>query len=139
MMRDTHDERPNDARDRDLPMEALFARLDPEASRPRYWQGFHRSVLEAARFELARRRRLADLSVAGTVTSWARTVVPSAVVAAAAAAVILLVIPAPPNTPVVDVSVEEFLSAGLEEEAIPVELDEQGSGSGLTFASAEIF
>ncbi len=138
MMPHNHDERSRDAGDRDLPMEALLARLDPEASRPRYWKGFHRNVMEAARFELARRRRLADLTVAGTVTSWARTVVPSAMVAAAAAAVILLAVPAPPNVPVVDVGVEEYLSAGLEDEAIPAEFDQDG-GSGLTLASAEIF
>lgn len=135
MMRHTHDERPNGAEDRDSTMEALLARLDPAASRPRYWQEFHANVLDAVRFELARRRRQADLTVAGIVTSWARTVVPSAVVAAAAAAVILLVIPAPPNTPVVDVGVEELLSAGLEDEAIPAELEDPG----LTFASVEIF
>lgn len=132
------DDRSNDTvSDRDLAIESLLTRLDPEATRPRYWQSLQRSIVDAARLELARRRRLADLTVAGTVTSWARTVVPSAVVAAAAAAVILLVVPAPPNTPVADVGVEELLSIGLEDEAIPADLDDPTSG--FTFAAAEIF
>lgn len=122
--------------DRDPAIESLLTQLDPEASRPRYWQSLQRSIVDAARMELARRRRLADLTVAGTVTSWARTVVPSAVVAAAAAAVILLVVPAPSNLPVADVGIEELLSVGLEDEAIPADLDDAG---GFTFAAAEIF
>lgn len=123
--------------DRDPEIESLLTRLDPEASRSGYWQSLQRSIVDAARLELARRRKLADLTVAGTVTSWARTVVPSAVIAAAAAAVILLVVPAPSNAPVVDVGIEELLSAGLEGEAIPADLDDPSGG--FTFAAAEIF
>ena len=123
--------------ERDPNFEELVAILDPAATRSGYWQTFHRGIVEAGRFELARRRRLADLTVAGTVTSWARTVVPSAFVAAAAAAVILLVVPTPHQREV-EVGVEELLSAGLEGEPVPVELDED-EASGLTFASAEIF
>lgn len=123
--------------DRDAAIETLLATLEPEATRPRYWQSLQRAIVDAARMELARRRRLADLTVSGTVTSWARTVVPSAVLTAAAAAVILLVVPPPSNAPVADVGVEELLSAGLEGDAIPVDLDD--SGGGFTFAAAEIF
>jgi hypothetical protein len=126
-----------DASDRDLECEELLSVLDPAATRPGYWQGFHLRVIEAGRFELARRRRLADLTIAGTVTSWARTVVPSACVAAAAAAVILLVVPAPPQGDA-ELGIEELLSAGLEGEPVPAELEEDAR-SGLTFASAEIF
>ncbi len=128
---------PMDSSDRDLGCEELLAVLDPEATRPGYWQGFQRRVMEAGRFELARRRRIADLTIAETVTSWARTVVPTACVAAAAAAIILLVVPTPPQGRA-EVGIEELLSAGLEGEPVPAELDEDG-GSGLTFASAEIF
>jgi len=126
-----------DSSDRDPGFEELVAVLDPATTRSGYWQTFHRGVVEAGRFELARRRRLADLTVAGTVTSWARTVVPSAFVAAAAAAVILLVVPAPSQREV-EVGIEELLSAGLDGEPVPAELDEDPV-SGLTFASAEIF
>lgn len=135
----THDNNDSsmDSLDRDRSYEELLAVLDPSESRPGYWQGFHTRVMEAGRFEMARRRRLADLTIAGTVTSWARTVVPSACVAAAAAAVILLVVPTPPQGGA-DVGIEELLSAGLEGEPVPAELDEDAP-SGLTFASSEIF
>lgn len=123
--------------DRDPELERLLGALDPAATDPGFWVGLQRRITEAGRFELARRRRLADITVAGTVTSWARAVVPSAVVAAAAAAVILLVVPAPPEGEVV-VSVEELLSAGLEWEPSATPIDEDPAG-GVTFATAEIF
>lgn len=135
----THDNNGSrmDSLDRDPAYEELLAVLDPSETRPGYWQGFHRRVMEAGRFEMARRRRVADLTIAETVTSWARTVVPSACVAAAAAAVILLVVPTPPQGGA-DVGIEELLSAGLDGEPVPIELDDDAA-SGLTFASAEIF
>lgn len=133
----THDDDLRHSPERDRELEELLSVFDPASTRAGYWQGFHRKVVEAGRFELARRRRLADQTVAETVTSWARTVVPSAFVAAAAAAVILFVVPTPPQNGA-EVGIEELLSAGLEGEPVPAELDEE-SPSGLTFASAEIF
>ncbi len=132
-----HDNAPQIHGDRDPELEQLLGSLDPQDLRPGFWQGFHQRVAEAARFELARRRRLADLTIAGTVTSWARAVVPSAVLAAAAAAAILLVVPAPPEGEIV-VGVEELLSAGLEWEPTAAPVDEDPAG-GVTFATAEIF
>lgn len=126
----------HDDESQDAELRGVFTRLDPAARRPRYWEGLHRNVMDAARFELARRRRLTDLTISQTVTSWARTVVPSALVAAAAAAVILLVVPAP--APVVDVGIEELLTAGLDGEPIPRELNDEAE-SGVVFVAAEIF
>lgn len=138
MMRHTHDAPSTDPGDRDPRMEEWLSLADPAEGRPGYWASFHRNVMEAARFELARRRRLADLTVAGTVTSWARTVVPSAVLTAAAAAVILLLVPPPATVAEVDLSVEELLSVGLEGDPIPAELDEEGAMS-VTLVAGEIF
>jgi hypothetical protein len=100
-------------------MESLLRELDPAAGRRGYWATFHKSVLDAARFELLRRRRLAQVTVAGTVTSWARAVVPSALLTAAAAAVILLVVPAPGPTADSVARVDEMRFIGLDEESIP--------------------
>lgn len=122
---------------RDPAVESLLAHLDPARSRPDYWLSLRHSLVTAARFELARRRHVADLTVAGVVTSWARAVVPSAMVAAAAAVAALLIAPTPPVAPIVEVGVEELLSAGLGGDAVPANLDEPSVS--VTLAAAEIF
>lgn len=138
MMRNERDDQIREPLGGDPLLSEALSVFDPETRRPRYWKQFHRDVMDAARFELARRRRLTDLTVAGTVTSWARTVVPTAAIAAAAAAVILLRVPAPANVVEADLGIEELLSAGLEGDAIPLELDEDGTLD-VTLAAAEIF
>ena len=124
--------------DRDPGVEALLREFDPAVGRRGYWARFQKSVLDAARFELARRRRAAHETVAGTVTSWARAVVPSALLTAAAAAVILLVVPAPGPAGDVALDVEDLLFVGLDDESIPSELLGD-TGAELSFAAAEIF
>ena len=124
--------------DRDAGVESLLRELDPAVGRRGYWATFHKSVLDAARFELARRRRSAQETVAGTVTSWARAVVPSALLTAAAAAVILLVVPAPGPTGDSALGVEELLFVGVDDDAIPAEFGD-AAGVELTFVAAEIF
>ena len=124
--------------DRDAGVESLLRELDPAVGRRGYWATFHKSVLDAARFELARRRRAMQETVAGTVTSWARAVVPSAVLTAAAAAVILLVVPAPGPAGDVELGVEDLLFTGLDDGAIPSELVDD-AGVEVSFVAAEIF
>ena len=64
--------------------EALGA-LDPAERSPGYWGDFKRSVVLAARPELARCQRLAELTVSEVVFSWSRALVPAAMMAAARA------------------------------------------------------
>ena len=47
-------------------VQAALRSLDPEASRPGYWRGFHRAVMAAAERELARRGMIANLTVSDT-------------------------------------------------------------------------
>jgi hypothetical protein len=96
--------------------EALGA-LDPAERSPSYWSDFKRAVLVAARPELARRQRLAELTVSEVVFSWSRALVPAAVMAAATAG--LLLFRSDESGPFV--RLEEALSEGIEvsEDATP--------------------
>ena len=138
MMRQTRFDAHMGPEDRDPDMESLLAEVDPAVGRRGYWATFHRSVMDAARFELARRRRAMEATVAGTVTSWARAVVPSALLTAAAAAVILLVVPAPGPTVDPELGMEEMLFIGLEDEPIPSGLEDDLSME-VSLVASEIF
>jgi hypothetical protein len=83
--------------------------LDPGARDPGYWADFQRTVLLAARPELARRRKLAELTVSDVVFSWSRALVPAAMMAAATAA--FLLVRSEESGPFV--RLEEALSEGL--------------------------
>ena len=75
---------------RDPQVEGLLDELDPGRNDETYWPRFHRSAMNRALEELARRRVVADLTVADLVSSWGRTLVPTAAVAAAVAGFFLL-------------------------------------------------
>lgn len=109
-----------------------LASADPGRGDPTYWMRFHRSALEGARFELARRRREAELTVVGVVSSWSRALIPAALTAAAAAG-LLLVLPASGEVEAL-VPVEEVLSMGLAH-PIPASEDEDDAPGGLLLAS----
>ena len=123
----------------DAELREVLVQLDPERDRPGYWARFHRSVVQRAALELARRRRATALTVSGMVTSWARTVVPSALMAAAVAGLILLRAPAEP-TEVQPIGLEAVLAEGLEGQPIPAVLGDETfpDADGILFA-AEIF
>jgi copper(I)-binding protein len=70
------------------------------------------------------------------MSSWARTLVPTAVAAAAIAGFMLVRAPANDRQQVV--SVEELLTSDVEGETIPVTLGEDDTESAVAFAS-EIF
>ena len=116
-----------------IPLEAL----DPEREDPGYWARLQRRIVSAAALELARRRRMDQLTVSGVLSSWSRTVVPAALMAAALATLLLLR-EAPPT-----------LSAPGATEGVVAELDADGDAillpgdgspeSGVTFASLEEF
>ena len=80
----------NEEPGRDARLTQALRALDPGSTDRGYWPRFHRTVMGAARDELARRRMLADATVSDIVASWARTVVPTALLAAAVAALLLM-------------------------------------------------
>lgn len=109
-----------DGETRDGRVASWLSELDPGRDDPMYWMRFHRGVLADGRFELARRRRAADLTVAGVVSSWSRALVPVALAAAAAAGIML----AQPTLDMTDAPllVEEVLTMGLDD-PIPASSD----------------
>ena len=66
-------------------LEKTLVSLDPAQREPRYWFELHRGVMLSAASELARRRRLAEVTVSDVVFSWSRALVPAAAVASLAA------------------------------------------------------
>jgi len=118
---------------------AWLGELDPGRDSATYWMRFHRSTVEAATFELARRRRIAARTVTGVVSSWSRAVVSAALAAAAAAGLFLaqpgtFIGPAPELAPG-PALVEDVLSLGLSDgEADELGSDDDDDGV-LRFAS----
>lgn len=98
---------------RDPQVGSWLSELDPGRDDATYWMRFHRDALAASQFELARRQRASELTVAGVVSSWSRALVPVALAAAAAAGIML----AQPDMDVTDppMLVEDVLSMGLVE------------------------
>ena len=117
---------------KDPRVNALLGELDPGRDDTTYWMRFHRTALDSARFELARRRRESELTVVGVVSSWSRALLPLALAAAAAAGIML----ARTNAPTVEghLLVEDVLSMGLGD-PIPVSHDEEETPGGILLAS----
>lgn len=113
-----------------------FAALDPAADDPNYWLRFRGWVVGSAARELARRRLITQLTVGDVMSSWARTLVPTAVLAAALAGILLVrsaESPAPPP-----LALEELLVTEIPGETVPVLLAPNGTEGVVAFA-AEIF
>ena len=87
------------ATDGDAWVEGTLASLDPGRRDPRYWPEFQRAVMLSAGAELARRRRLAELTVSDVVFSWSRGLVPAAAAASLAAFFLLRPAAAPSPAP----------------------------------------
>lgn len=75
---------------RDMFLAEQLSALDPASQDANYWLRFRSRVMSDAARSLAQRRILADLTVADVVTSWARTIVPTAALAAALAGIVLV-------------------------------------------------
>lgn len=118
-------DRGTDELGRDMELARALAVLDPAKSDPNYWLQFRKWVVDSAGPELARRRLMAQVTMADVFSSWARTLLPTAALAAAVAGIMLL---RAPSTEVAQVvSVEELLLLDVEGESIPatLEIDEQ--------------
>ena len=120
---------------RDIELATALAVLDPAQPDPNYWMRFREWVVTSSAGEFARRRLMAELTMGDVMSSWARTLVPTAVAAAAIAGFMLR---APANDRQQVVSVEELLTSDVEGETIPVTLGEDDTESAVAFAS-EIF
>ena len=81
---------PSDEMGRDMELAEALGALNPESLDPNYWFRFKGWVLTEAGPELARRRLMAELTVVDVLTSWSRTIVPTALIAALMAGVVLL-------------------------------------------------
>jgi hypothetical protein len=117
---------------RDMELARVLEVVDPASRDPNYWFVFRDWVLRNASPELARRRILADVTVGDVMTSWARTVVPTALLAAALAGIIMIKGQSARALP--PVRLEEILVADLEGPTIPVDLALTEPGSAVAFA-----
>jgi hypothetical protein len=122
-----------DELDREMDMASLLAALDPAAVDRQFWVRFHVRVLKDAAPELARRRLMIQLTVEDVMTSWARTVIPTAVLAAALAGLLLFRGHSAPSPALV--GVEELLLAEVEGTTIPGTLAADEVIAPVSFAS----
>lgn len=100
-----------DAPDHDPWLQQTLGALDPAERTPGYWANFQRTALLAARPELLKRRKLAELTMSDVMFSWSRALVPAAMMAAATAA--FLLVRSDTSSPL-PVRLEEALSEGIE-------------------------
>jgi hypothetical protein len=127
----------NEALGRDMELAAALAALDPGSHEPTYWARFGDWVMSEAGAELTRRRSARRVTVADVLSSWARTVVPTALAAAAVAGLVLLRA-APPIPGPEAMGVEELLVSDLEGLTIPSLLSPESPVNSASFLS-EIF
>ena len=127
------DDAASDGLESDIFLSEALGALDPSSDDPNYWLRFRGWVMNNAGRELTRRRLLADLTIADVLTSWARTLVPTALLAAALAGIALV-----RTTTVVTehpIGVEELLVSELPSEIVPVLLSPDEARGIVAFAS----
>ena len=107
--------------------------LDPASADPNYWFRFRGWVMSGAARELAQRRLMAELTIGEVMTSWARTLVPTAALAAAVAAFVLIRATTP--APTQHVGLEELLVTDVPVETQPVFLSPDAAAGIVAFAS----
>lgn len=74
----------------DTEIHGALRAFDPGEGDAGYWTRFEGWVLSSASMELARRRRLASMTIGDVLVGWARALVPTAMVAAALAGLFLV-------------------------------------------------
>ena len=118
----------------DLEVASYLRLVDPASSDPNYWLGFQSWVLKSAGPELVRRRLMADLSVGDVLTAWSRTLVPMALLAASLAGLFVMRSATAPRPAPLALGVEELLVVGIDDETIPVALENDESAAAVAFA-----
>jgi len=118
----------------DHPLRNAMASLDPAAKDSNYWMRFQVAVLSEATRELARRRAMAQVTVAEVLNSWSRTLMPTALLAAAVAG-LLLVQGTEQSNPTH--GVEELLVSEIPSETVPLLLSPDAAQGVVAFASDE--
>ena len=119
----------------DMELADVLHNLDPAVDDPTYWTRFRGWVVSSAHLELARRRLVADLTVGDVVSSWARTLVPTAALAAALAGMLMVRSGASPAPG--PLALEEQLVAEIPGETVPLLLALEGTEGIVTFASED--
>ena len=106
--------------------------MDPATEDPMYWFQFHGWIMTGVAGELARRRLMAELTVADVLAAWSRALVPAALLAAAIAGITLLrAAPAPSER---HLGVEELLVAEIPIETMATLLAKDGGEDVVMFA-----
>lgn len=123
----------SDELEQDMALARALEVLDPASTDPNYWFRFRSWVVSGAGRELARRRLMAELTIGDVVTSWARTLVPTAALAAAVAAVMLMRAGEQPGP--YSFGVEELLVTEISSETVPVLLSPNAASGVVAFAS----
>jgi hypothetical protein len=108
--------------------------VDPASADPNYWLRFQSWVMVNAGPELARRRLMGDITIGDVLTAWSRTLVPAAVLAATLAGLFMARGSTSPDPAPAAVAVEELLVAGIEDETIPVALENDDVPTAVAFA-----
>jgi hypothetical protein len=123
----------DDELESDGPLQDAMASLDPAANDSTYWMRFQVAVLSDASRELARRRMMAQVTVAEVLNSWSRAVMPTTLLAAAVAG--LLLVQAPKQSGPTHAGVEELLVSEIPSETVPLLLSPDAAQGVVAFAS----
>jgi len=123
----------SDSLGRDPQLAEILSSLDPAIDDPNYWLRFRGWVVAGAARELARRRLMAQVTVGDVMSSWARTLVPTAMLAAALAGMLLMRGPRVPEPRAL--ALEEQLVREIPGETVPVLLTADGSEGVVAFAA----
>ena len=105
-----------------------LAILDPGLDDPGYWSRFRSLVMTRADDELSRRRLAAEEGISDFIQSWSRTVIRAAAIAAAIAGVLFL-----RGRPTPEWDIEEALTVGLEDSALPQLMDQSEGDDPFVF------
>ena len=135
-MSDRFDMTATEPLDVDMQIHGALRAFDPGQDDPGYWTRFGNVVLAGAAQELARRKRLASMTISDVLVGWARTLVPTALVAAAVAGLVLMKGGTQPGP--IPLGIEELLVSELEGLTIPQISSPDAPGNPLTL-TAEMF
>lgn len=127
----------SDDLDRDPALAEALKALDPASGDPNYWFRFRGWVMSGSAAELSRRRLMAQITIGDVMSSWARTLLPTAALAAALAGIVLVRSGGAQVEQLV--AVEEMLVSDMSVERARVLLSPEDATGFVMFASSEEF